>query len=71
MTALAHLSIVHCPPRRMVPQVPTNRERIQAYRALSPVELGNGFDWGWRKRHEYELSEMMDGRERQATGEEL
>lgn len=31
------------------PSTPTNRERIQAYRALAPVDLGNGRPWKWTR----------------------
>lgn len=42
MTALTSLSLQRVG-FRDVPHVPTNRERIQAYRALAPVELGNAY----------------------------
>lgn len=31
------------------PPTPTNRELIQAYRALAPVELGNARPWKWTR----------------------
>lgn len=33
------------------PPTPTNRERIRAYRALAPVELGNGNQWKWHRKY--------------------
>ena len=51
------------------PPTPTNRERIQAYRALAPVELGNGRQWEWIRGREYERQEAAYGRERYATGD--
>jgi len=32
---------------RDIPPTPTNAERVRAYRALAPVELGNGRQWAW------------------------
>lgn len=36
---LAHLSLTRC--GRSIPHVPDNQERMQAYRALHPVEFAN------------------------------
>lgn len=37
-------------PHHAVPPTPTNADRIRAYRALAPVELGNDRKWKW---HQY------------------
>lgn len=52
MTTLAHLSFQRVG-FRSVPSVPTNHERIQAYRALAPVELGNAFFAERFRAHQY------------------
>ena len=58
------LTQAHAPPR-----TPTNADRIRAYRALAPIELGNSRPWRWHEGREYERQEMLDGRERYATGD--
>lgn len=32
---------------QLPPSTPTNAERVQAYRALAPVQLGNATAWKW------------------------
>ncbi|NLA68289.1 MAG: hypothetical protein GX856_08630 [Gammaproteobacteria bacterium] len=36
-----------------IPPTPTNRERVQAYRALAPVQLGNNRQWKWHAAAQY------------------
>lgn len=49
MTALTFLSLQRV--RRGVPRVLDNRERLQVYRALAPVEMGNAVQWPWHKQY--------------------
>lgn len=50
-----------------IPPTPTNEERIRAYRALAPVELGNALLTERLRARDYERQEMLDGRERYTT----
>lgn len=43
-----------------VPRVPDNRERLQAYRALAPIELGNGLPWKWHRQYAAEAVPSAD-----------
>ncbi len=46
------------------PHTPTNEERLQAYRAVAPTEIGNGYFVGGRSPvSEYARNETLDGRE--------
>lgn len=56
-------------PHHPIPPTPTNQDRIRAYRALAPIQLGNALFAERFKAREYERSEAADGRERYATGD--
>jgi len=46
--------------RRGVPRVPTNEERLRAYRALGPIQLGNALPWKWHKQYAAEAVPGVD-----------
>lgn len=50
MTVLAFLSIQRTSRTRCgVAQVPSNDDRLRAYRALGPIHIGNNLPWKWRQ----------------------
>lgn len=56
-------------PHHPIPPTPTNEDRVRAYRALAPVALGNALLTERLRARDYERQEMLDGRERYATGD--
>lgn len=61
MSALAFLSLQRTSPRGVgVPQVPTNEERIRAYRAFAPVQFANNHPWAHTEARRYELDAIAD-----------
>ena len=42
------------------PHVPTNEERIRAYRAAAPVQMGNALPWRWTEGQRYAAEQMRD-----------
>jgi hypothetical protein len=64
---LAPLSLYRVTGMRKVPHVPTNTERMQAFRQCQPVQFANAMFTDIEGR-EYERQEMLDGRDMQARG---
>lgn len=61
MSALAFLSLQRVPLGRMgMPSVPTNEERIRAYRAFAPVQFANNHPWAHTEARRYELDAIAD-----------
>lgn len=56
--ALTHLSLARVGNRR-TPQVPTNEDRVKAYRAFAPVQFGNTL-FARSPAERYALAESID-----------
>lgn len=44
------------------PHVPSNDDRLRAYRAAAPVQMGNALPWKWTEAQRYAKREAMDAR---------
>lgn len=60
---LMHLSLARTG-RRHVPSVATNEQRLREYQAMRAPVMGNALPWKWTRADEYQMAEMLDGRER-------
>ncbi len=62
MTALTFLSLRRSLPfvRRQQPHVPSNEDRVRAYRAATPPLPGNAYPWPHRLREAYARDAAAD-----------